>query len=132
MSRRISFAAAAAIFCVCLLGAGCRQGADPGAPKLHLTVAPAERCSGTSPEIRVGNIPAGTADFRVSLRDNDAPSFNHGGGTYKNDGTGVIPEGALKNYKGPCPPTTHSYEFTVVARDAGGKTLSSGVYSFNQ
>ena len=72
-----------------------------------------------NPEIRVENVPEGTAFFQVSMTDFDARSFNHGGGTVGNDGDGVIKKGSLKNYKGPCPPSgSHTYEFTVRALNA--------------
>lgn len=79
-----------------------------------------------NPEIKVRNFPEGTAFFQVSLKDLDAKSFNHGGGTVNNDGSGVISKGSLKGYKGPCPPSgTHTYEFTVRALNAD-KTLVLG------
>lgn len=72
-----------------------------------------------NPEIRVANVPEGTAFFQVSMVDFDARSFNHGGGTVGNDGDGVIKKGSLKSYKGPCPPSgRHTYEFTVRALNA--------------
>src|SRR5215475_6698646 len=73
------------------------------------------KCSRMSPEIKVGNVPAGTVAFKVRLRDNDKPSWQHGGGTVPADPSGVIPAGALTDgYNGPCPPDgSHTYEFTV-------------------
>lgn len=86
------------------------------------------KCSRTSPEIRVGNIPEGTVSFSVRLKDLNVPSWRHGGGTVANDGTGIIPKGALTSgYNGPCPPSgSHTYKFTVKARDANEDTLAEG------
>lgn len=73
-------------------------------------------CSMVSPMIEVGNIPEGTHYLSVELKDLDKLSYYHGGGEVAFSGNGVIPEGALKSYKGPCPPTgSHTYKFTVQA-----------------
>jgi len=83
-----------------------------------------ERCSEKSPEIVVQNVPNETVLFEVSLQDYDAPGYRHGGGKAANDGTGIIKQGSVKgNYEGPCPPFPHRYNFTITARDAGGKKL---------
>lgn len=86
------------------------------------------RCSRTSPEIRVGGIPAGTVAFRVRLKDKNVPSWRHGGGKVVNDGSGIIPKGALTDgYNGPCPPSgSHRYVFTVQALDANDDELAEG------
>jgi phosphatidylethanolamine-binding protein (PEBP) family uncharacterized protein len=86
------------------------------------------RCSNHSPEIKVTNIPEETTSFKVRLDDLDAPSWNHGGGTADNDGSGIIPAGSLKRgYNGPCPPSgSHQYRFTVYAKNAKGKTIGKG------
>jgi hypothetical protein len=84
-----------------------------------------EKCSYTSPEIAVANIPDGTAEFKVKLKDLDVPGYNHGGGNVKNDGSGVIKKGALNRYEGPCPPSgSHIYKFSVRALDANGDELA--------
>lgn len=89
----------------------------------------AHQCTSTSPEIRVGGVPAGTRLLRVRLVDNDVPTFRHGGGEVPHDGSGVIREGALKDYTGPCPPNFssfgHDYTFTVTAVGEGGKELAT-------
>ena len=86
------------------------------------------RCSETSPEIRIGDVPSGTVVFKVTLKDRDAPRWNHGGGTVPHDDSGIIPKGALKDgYNGPCPPSvSHTYVFTVTAVDAKGNVLAEG------
>ncbi len=87
-----------------------------------------ERCSSTPPEITVSDVPDGTATFDVKMVDLDFTGYNHGGGTAPNTGDGSIVEGDYdtSNYRGPCPPgTTHTYEFTVQALDAGGASLAT-------
>ena len=85
-------------------------------------------CSHRSPEIRVANLPDGTVDLKIRLKDLDVPNWNHGGGTVAHDGTGTIPAGALKaGYNGPCPPSgRHRYEFSVKALDADGSLIGFG------
>ena len=115
------------------LAAGCAKKTEAELPKLTVLALAQEHCSRNSPELRIGNVPAGTAIFEVRLRDLDVIAAMHGGGTYPNNGKGVIPEGALRNrYVGPCSQASfHRYEFTVIARDAKGKALAEGVYAFN-
>lgn len=84
------------------------------------------RCSTISPAITLSNVPAESNSFQVKLTDLDVRSYNHGGGTANIQGN-VIPEGALNNYKGPCPPNgTHTYRFSVKAISVDGKPLASG------
>ena len=103
----------------------------------------AHRCSSTSPSIEVAGIPEGTTTLSITLVDHDARHFDHGGGSVAHDGSprASIPEGALKNYRGPCPPNFssfgHDYEFTVraiaadsqaeLARGNKTKTFSAAV-----
>ena len=70
-----------------------------------------------SPSIKVSNIPKGTAFFKVKMTDLDMTSFDHGGGIVSYIGGDVIPEGALKGYRGPEPPSgsVHRYEIVVQA-----------------
>ena len=84
------------------------------------------KCSNTSPKITLSNIPEGTQTFKARLVDRDVTSWNHGGGTVANDGSGVLGKGALtEGYNGPCPPSSHLYEITVKALDTNGKELAS-------
>ena len=63
------------------------------------------RCSRISPEMVVTNVPKGTDYFDVRLLENEPQERLLGGGNWENDGTGIIPEGALTLvYTGPCPP----------------------------
>lgn len=71
--------------------------------------------SSPSPTIKITNIPKGTAFFNVKMTDLDKTSFDHGGGTVAYTGGDVIPEGALKGYRGPEPPAgaVHRYQIVV-------------------
>lgn len=86
------------------------------------------QCSPTSPAFKLTEVPGETASLEISMIDQDFKSFKHGGGAVAHSGgtTASVPEGALKNYKGPCPPNFstigHKYEFTVRAMAADGKT----------
>ena len=80
-----------------------------------------QKCFSTiSPEIRLFNVPEGTTKLKVNMKDKQS-KYRHGGGTVKFDGESTIPAGALKSWKGPCPPRseTHIYVFTVKTK--GGK-----------
>ena len=60
------------------------------------------RCSRISPEMVVTNVPKGTDYFDVRLLENEPQERLLGGGSWENDGTGIIPEGALTRvYTGP-------------------------------
>jgi phosphatidylethanolamine-binding protein (PEBP) family uncharacterized protein len=88
-----------------------------------------EACTHESPEIRVADIPEGTVELRVRLKDISLPAYNQGGGSIKHDGSGIIPAGALKTgYNGPCPPpgARNNYEFSVMAVDAEGVIIGFG------
>ena len=85
------------------------------------------KCYYKSPQINLTGVPDSTVKFSVKMVDLDMTSFNHGGGKVDNDGSGVIREGALSYYKGPCPPAGgHQYEITVNAMDASGSMIAKG------
>jgi phosphatidylethanolamine-binding protein (PEBP) family uncharacterized protein len=80
-----------------------------------------------SPEITLENVPDNTRLFKVKMVDIDN-RYGHGGGTFEHDGSNLIPVGALKNYEGPCPPSTMNprYEIRVKAIDEGGNVIAFG------
>jgi phosphatidylethanolamine-binding protein (PEBP) family uncharacterized protein len=88
----------------------------------------AHKCSPTSPALVVSGIPSETKSLQVAMVDLDFTSFNHGGGSTAHSGEAsiTIPEGALKSYRGPCPPNFssfgHDYQFTIKAMAADGQT----------
>jgi phosphatidylethanolamine-binding protein (PEBP) family uncharacterized protein len=84
-------------------------------------------CAGTpitspSPAFRIANAPAGTAELEFRMTDLDVPNFRHGGGKVRYAGEPQITPGAFQ-FIGPCPPSTHRYEWTVTARNAAGQQL---------
>ncbi len=83
-------------------------------------------CSTISPAFRVTNTPRSTVSLRFTLKDLDAPSFNHGGSTIAFDRKDKVAKGAI-TYKGPCPPRgrSHMYEWTIEALDNTGIVIDS-------
>jgi phosphatidylethanolamine-binding protein (PEBP) family uncharacterized protein len=78
-----------------------------------------------SPPFTLSGVPPGTKRLTFVMKDLDAPSFPHGGGTVAFTGQNQVTRGAF-SYKGPCPPSgQHTYQWTVEAQDAGGKTLAT-------
>ena len=77
-----------------------------------------------SPPFSLSGVPAGTKVLTFAMRDLDAPSFPHGGGSVSYRGQNRIERGAF-SYRGPCPPQgQHSYQWTVEAQDGTGKVLA--------
>lgn len=70
-----------------------------------------------SPEVKLTNVPEGTAFLEFKMVDLDYLPFNHGSETLEYTGN-VIPEGGLKSYYGPCPPNSHRYTMTFKALNA--------------
>lgn len=78
-----------------------------------------------SPTFGLSGVPDGTAKIKFKLRDNNAPGYNHGGGSASYTGGGSIPAGSFK-YKSPCPPDgRHTYVWTATALDKKGKKLGT-------
>ncbi len=86
---------------------------------------PTKKCfDSKSPPITVKGVPEGTKKLKFKMVDLNARSYPHGGGTVKWKGNGKLPYGAFR-YKGPCPPSPHTYEFTVKAVGSGNKVLAT-------
>lgn len=80
-----------------------------------------------NPRFVLKDVPDGTAYIRFTLKDHDAPNYNHGGGLVAYGGQQVIAPGAFK-YKSPCPPGgVHTYEWTATAQKKknGGKLATA-------
>jgi phosphatidylethanolamine-binding protein (PEBP) family uncharacterized protein len=77
-----------------------------------------------SPPFEVSDVPTGTKTLSFRMIDLQVPDYPHGGGAVAYAGSGSIPYGAFE-YKGPCPPSPHTYEFTVKALDASGGVLAT-------
>lgn len=86
-------------------------------------------CSTTSPELSVSGVPPDARVLDVKMVDLNFRQFDHGGGSVpiSAHGTLIVPQGALKNYRGPCPGRNiyfgNDYEITVVALPADGKNV---------
>lgn len=78
-----------------------------------------------SPPFSVSGVPAGTKALKFTMKDLDAPSYPHGGGSVPYHGQARIERGAFA-YRGPCPPQgQHSYQWTVEAEDGAGRTVAT-------
>ncbi len=86
---------------------------------------PNKKCfDSKSPPITVQGVPGGTKKLKFKMIDLNATSYPHGGGTVAWNGNGNIPYGAFR-YKGPCPPSPHTYEISVQALGDGNKVLAT-------
>lgn len=110
------------IISVCLtvlILAGCAA-TDPAAPpqenmEVSVDFREIHRCSRISPEITVAYAPKGTKFYDVRLVEYGETDRFLGGGKWNEDGTGIIPEGALtSHYTGPCPPRDREIEYAYV------------------
>lgn len=96
---------------------------DPQGMTVEVDFRSVHRCSRISPNLAVRNVPRGTAYFDVRLVEKEPTERLLGGGTWSNDGSGLIPEGGLtKLYSGPCPPAGQErrYVYAVSAMPFGG------------
>ncbi len=111
---------------VVIASAAAAQGAALPEMGVDFTFAQTHKCQGVSPQIRLGNVPAGTASYRIQMTDLDVPSFRHWSQTIPAKGP-TISEGAGQGYFGPCPPSgMHAYRIEVTALDASGKPVAHG------
>ena len=96
--------------------ASCTLKESPNLSKLQVnfTFEDKHKCSTSPPSFIIKGIPEGTKTLRFVMIDLDKPSYNHGGGDVVYDGSEEIPEGSF-SYKGPCPPSRHTYKFIVKA-----------------
>ena len=124
-----------ALVALIVLATGCAKNQNPikiptDAAKMDVAFSweGIQACAHESPEILVSNIPDGTAELQVKLKNVNVPEWNQGGGNVKNDGSGIIPAGSLKlGYNGPCPAAgRNTYEFSVMAVDAEGVIIGFG------
>jgi len=120
---------------IALAGAACAQGSRSddarfaaAALGIDFTWTGVAPCSNVSPRMVVHNAPAATRRYRFELVDVDSVMSRHGGGEVDAAPGGVIPAGALKSYRGPCPSQVAiKYEMRVEALDASGRVLARGV-----
>lgn len=73
-----------------------------------------------NPRFILSNVPEDTKFIEFSMKDLDAPGFNHGGGTVEYTGDNIIEPGAF-TYLSPCPPGgSHRYQWTATAKEKTG------------
>jgi phosphatidylethanolamine-binding protein (PEBP) family uncharacterized protein len=112
------------ILLACLISLGF-AGAAAADMKVSFQWGPTEKCfDRKSPPMSLKGVPEGTVKLDIRMKDLNAPDFNHGGGKVDYSGQTSLEYGAFK-YKGPCPPQTHLYVFTVKALDSKGKTIAT-------
>jgi phosphatidylethanolamine-binding protein (PEBP) family uncharacterized protein len=119
----------APLLVLCAAACSTSQPAPRGAPELgvEFTWAGVPACTDVSPRIVVRDAPPETRRFRVELVDVDSVMSRHGGGEVEAAPGGVIPSGALKSYRGPCPSQQPiEYELRVAALDASGRVIAAG------
>lgn len=129
-----------AVFCALLLTAACSARDDTPQPVEEMTISvdlrEVHRCSRISPEITVAYAPRGTKFYDVRLVEYGEEDRFFGGGTWPEDGSGLIPEGALtRHYRGPCPPAGKRAEYAYVVSAMESETsqpLSVRLYRFTQ
>lgn len=85
---------------------------------------PTKKCfDPKSPPMKLSGVPQGTTYLSIRMSDLNA-TYNHGGGKVAYSGQKSLPYGAFR-YQGPCPPSRHTYQFTVQALDSSGKVLAT-------
>lgn len=141
IAKTRSLGAALLPFCALAWLAGCagqeKPQAQSGEMIIGVEIRPVHRCSRISPEMTVAYAPKGTKFYKVRLVEyGDGGERFIGGGEWADDGSGLIPEGALTTYyMGPCPPEGQSreYAYIISAMSVEGQTpLATGSYRFTQ
>ena len=126
--------------CSALLAGGCSSKEVDTAPEgmtLSVNLRDVHRCSRLSPEIHVENVPQGTRSYQVRLLEYHAEGEKLlGGGVWEEDGSGIIPEGALTEfYRGPCSQQGQSGRYGFVVSAYGQdrvQPLMVRVFQFSQ
>lgn len=124
--------------CFALLGACAGKDApeeDEDKFEISVDFREVHRCSRISPEITVAYAPIGTKFYDVRLIEKGPQDRILGGGLWPEDGSGVIPEGALtQHYTGPCPPQDKNIEYMYVVsamESASSQPLEVRLYRFD-
>lgn len=118
----------------CLGGCASRETPEESGMEVSVDFREVHRCSRISPEITVAYAPRGTKFYDVRLMQGGEQERYLGGGTWQDDGSGVIPEGALTNhYMGPCPQNDRETEYLYVVtalEHPGAQPLMTRFYRF--
>ncbi len=124
VKKGLFFSLGALVFAI----SGCAAREETAPPEDNMVIAvdfrDVHRCSRISPEITITDAPAGTTFYDVRLVEMGEKERFLGGGTWREDGTGIIPEGALtRHYTGPCPqgksPLTYVYVVSAMEKEGG-------------
>lgn len=137
-AKLITTFSALVAFCTLFLAACAAKEEDmPPDENMEISVDFREihRCSRISPEITVAYAPKGTKFYDVRLVEQSETGRFLGGGIWTEDGTGIIPEGALtRHYTGPCPPkdkvTEYAYIVSAMERE-NGQPLAVRIHRFS-
>lgn len=118
---------AAFIFALAPILGGCGVFSNDDAPQteemsVNVDFLEMHRCSRISPPITVAYAPKGTKFYDIKLVEYGSQERPLGGGTWPEDGDGLIPEGALtRHYSGPCPQadrqTTYAYIVSAMEKE---------------
>ena len=116
--------------------AGKDAGGASAGMTVHADLREVHRCSRISPEITVDGTPGNTEFFDIRLVEYGEEDRFLGGGSWPNDGSGVIPEGAMtKHYRGPCPPPGQTKEYAFIVSAMGKNSVQPAmvrVFRFTQ
>lgn len=128
----------APLLIVLFLQACAARDADDSTAGMTVSVAlqNVHRCSRISPEIVIADAPRDTDHFDVRLVEYGEEERFFGGGSWPDDGSGVIPEGALtKHYRGPCPPAGKDRKYAFIISAMGKDSVQPTavrLYHFTQ
>lgn len=90
---------------------------------VETTLEKKHSCSTLSPAMKMGGIPADAVRLHVEIIDLNY-LYNHGGGIVLPTKSGLITEGALSHYYGPCPGgENHTYRIRVNALNKVNKVI---------
>ncbi len=140
MSRKPKVPAAFSALCVLFatifcLGCSAKTPGPEEGMIVSVDLREVHRCSRISPEITVAYAPKGTKFYDVRLVEYGLRERLLGGGSWAEDGSGLIPEGALTRfYQGPCPPGTKpmNYAYVISAMESlESQPLAVRFYRFN-
>lgn len=131
---------ALSLLAACLLIVSCagkdNSAEEPEGMTVSVDFREVHLCSRISPEITVAYAPKGTKFYDVRLVEStNAQERFLGGGVWNEDGSGLIPEGALtRHYIGPCPPKDRRVEYTYVItamENENSQPLAVRLYKFS-
>ncbi len=82
-------------------------------------------CGSGSPVFKFTGLPKGAVKVDMRMLDLQTPAYDHGGGVAAIAGQGLAC-GALgfSSYRGPSPPSPHTYRWTIKALDASGAVMA--------